>query len=80
MFASYMVLVAHSLEVTSFFLVMACLASIGDSLRRVSKVNNVLQKANAAAARIFEVMDLPIEKKGWHAGSSGHRTPVARRE
>ncbi|HZK81576.1 MAG TPA: ABC transporter ATP-binding protein, partial [Humisphaera sp.] len=77
LFASYMVLIAHSLEVTSFFLVMACLASIGDSLRRVSKVNNVLQKANAAAARIFEVMDLPIEKKGWHAGSSGHRTPVA---
>ncbi|HWE02349.1 MAG TPA: ABC transporter transmembrane domain-containing protein [Tepidisphaeraceae bacterium] len=74
LFASYMVLIAHSLEVTSFFLVMACLASIGDSLRRVSKVNNVLQKANAAAIRIFEVMDLPIEKKGWHAGSSGHRS------
>src|SRR5205085_9352303 len=39
--ASYMVLIHHSLDVTSFFLLMACLASIGDSLRRVSKVNNV---------------------------------------
>ncbi len=74
--ASYMCLIRHSLEVTSFFLVMACLASIGDSLRRVSKVNNVLQKSNAAAARIFEVMDLPIEKKGWHSGSSGYRDVV----
>ena len=74
MFASWMVLIRHSLEVTSFFLVMGCLASIGDSLRRVSKVSNVLAKSNAAAARIFEVMDLPIEKKGWHAGSNGHRT------
>src|SRR5205807_855542 len=55
-----------------FFVLMACLASIGDSLRRVSKVNNVLQKSNAAAARIFEVMDLPIEKKGWH----GRNAPV----
>ena len=35
---------------------------IGDSLRRLSKVNNVLQKSNAAATRIFEVMDLPVER------------------
>ena len=38
---------------------MACLATIADSLRRLNKVNNVLQKSNAAAARIFETMDLP---------------------
>jgi ABC-type multidrug transport system fused ATPase/permease subunit len=74
--ASWMVLIQKSLEVVPFFVLMACLASIGDSLRRVSKVNNVLQRSNAAAARIFEVMDLPIEKKGWHAGSTGHK-PVA---
>ena len=53
--ASYMVLITHSLKVEWFIVVMACLASIGDSLRRLSKVNNVLQKANAAAGRIFEV-------------------------
>jgi ABC-type multidrug transport system fused ATPase/permease subunit len=61
LFASYMVLVRRSLDPTSFILVMACLGGIGDSLRRLSKVNNVLQKSNAAAARIFEVMDLPVE-------------------
>jgi ABC-type multidrug transport system fused ATPase/permease subunit len=60
--ASYMVLRQASLRKEEFFLVMACLAVIGDSLRRVSKVNNVLQKSNAAAARIFEVLDLPIER------------------
>ena len=60
--ASYMVLKQHTLEKEHFFFVMACLAMIGDSLRRVSKVNNVLQKSNAAAARIFEVLDLPIER------------------
>jgi ABC-type multidrug transport system fused ATPase/permease subunit len=61
--ASYMVLVRHSLDPTSFILVMACLGGIGDSLRRMSKVNNVLQKSNAAAARIFEVLDLPVERE-----------------
>ena len=62
LFASYMVFVTHSLDVPRFFLIMACLASIGDSLRRVSKVNNVLQRSNAAATRIFEVLDLPSER------------------
>ncbi len=61
--ASYMMLITHSLKFEWFIVVMACLISIGDSLRRLSKVNNVLQKANAAAGRIFEIMDLPIEKK-----------------
>ena len=60
--ASYMVLRTHSLSRDQFIYVMACLAGIGDSLRRVSKVNNVLQRSNAAAARIFEVLDLPVER------------------
>ena len=73
LYASYLVLVDRSLETTSFFLVMACLAGIGDSLRRVSKVNNVLQKANAAAARVFEVMELPVERsrRGGDKGTRG---------
>jgi ABC-type multidrug transport system fused ATPase/permease subunit len=53
----------NPLEKTSFFLVLACLVGIADSLRRVSKVNNVLQRANAAAMRMFEVMDLPVERR-----------------
>jgi ABC-type multidrug transport system fused ATPase/permease subunit len=42
---------------------MACLMAIGESLRRCSKVNNSLQKANAAAARIFELLDMPMERQ-----------------
>ncbi|HEV7300108.1 MAG TPA: ABC transporter transmembrane domain-containing protein [Tepidisphaeraceae bacterium] len=62
LFASYLVLEAHTLEKTTFFLVMVCLGGIGESLRRTSKVNNLLQRSNAAATRIFETIDLPSEK------------------
>jgi ABC-type multidrug transport system fused ATPase/permease subunit len=41
---------------------MASLAFIAESLRRVSKINNLLQKSNSAATRIFEVIDLPVER------------------
>jgi ABC-type multidrug transport system fused ATPase/permease subunit len=50
---------------------MACLVGIGESLRKVSKVNNVLQRSNAAAARIFETMDVPIERSRALAPSPG---------
>jgi subfamily B ATP-binding cassette protein MsbA len=60
--ASYMVLELQTLEKTTFFLVMICLGGIGESLRRTSKINNVLQKSNSAATRIFETIDLPSEK------------------
>jgi subfamily B ATP-binding cassette protein MsbA len=78
--ASYMVLISKSLSRENFILVMACLGSIGDSLRRVSKVNNVLQKSNAAAARIFEVLDLPVERerKQARSGGNGDLAPVRR--
>jgi ABC-type multidrug transport system fused ATPase/permease subunit len=62
--ASSMVLTWHTLGKEQFIFVMACLGAIADSLRRVSKVNNVLQRSNAAAARIFEVLDLPVEEQG----------------
>ena len=76
LFATYMVLITKSLGTEQFILVMACLGGIGDSLRRVSKVNNVLQKSNAAAARIFEVLDLPVERErrgGFARGAEGRR-------
>jgi ABC-type multidrug transport system fused ATPase/permease subunit len=43
-------------------MVMISLAAIGDSLRRFSKVNNALQKSNSAAQRIFNLLDLPVER------------------
>ena len=78
--ASTMVLSTHSLSKERFFMVMACLAAIGDSLRRVSKVNNVLQKSNAAAARIFEVLDLPVERERRRGEARRHEGTKARRE
>ena len=57
---------------------MACLVSIGESLRRVSKVNNVLQKSNAAAARVFEMMDLPVERAAHAAKTSASSGPRSR--
>ena len=62
--ASYMVLVPpQRLTQIEFFFVMTCLMGIGDSLRKISKINNVLQKSNAAAGRLFELMDMPAERE-----------------
>lgn len=60
--ATWMVMEAHSLDREDFLIVMVCLGGIGDSIRKVSKINIVLEKSNAAATRIFEVMDMPVER------------------
>jgi ABC-type multidrug transport system fused ATPase/permease subunit len=65
-FSAYLIFEEKSLSKTGFLLVLVCLVSIGESLRRVSKLNNVLQKSNAAAARIFELLDMPIERISTH--------------
>jgi ATP-binding cassette, subfamily B, bacterial MsbA len=52
----------HKLDATSFMGLMACLAAIGDSFRKSSKVNNALQKSSAAATRIFETLSIPVER------------------
>jgi ATP-binding cassette, subfamily B, bacterial MsbA len=62
LFGTYLVLVKHTLESDGFILVMVSLVTIAESLRRISKVSNALQQSNAAAARIFEAMDLPVEQ------------------
>lgn len=61
-FAAYLMFVQHSLETTSFFIIMTCLVSIGESLRRLGKLNSVIQRSSAAASRIFETMDVPTER------------------
>lgn len=62
MLAFGLIFVWGLLDTTTFFAVMACLVAIGESLRRLSKVNNVLQRSNAAAGRIFEMLDVPVER------------------
>ncbi len=73
LFAQYRMQVKHSLKPETFMVVMACLMGIGESLRKTSKVSNALQKSNAAAARIFETLDVPVERprlRGIHAVTS----------
>jgi ABC-type multidrug transport system fused ATPase/permease subunit len=60
---TYMLTERHTITAANFFVVMASLATIAESLRRASKVNNALQKANAAATRLFETLDLKPERE-----------------
>ena len=60
--AVYLVRVDNSLSPASALLVFGALLQVAESLRRVSKLNIVLQKANAAGERVFEALDLPTER------------------
>jgi subfamily B ATP-binding cassette protein MsbA len=62
LFAAYRMQIKHTLSTETFMGVMACLMGIGESLRKTSKVNNALQKSNSAAARIFETLNVPVER------------------
>lgn len=53
----------NNLQVNTLIMVMVCLAFMSDSLRKVTKVNNSMQKANAAVTRIFEVLEVPVERR-----------------
>jgi ATP-binding cassette, subfamily B, bacterial MsbA len=61
--ATYMVTEKQTLTNGNFLTVMFALAVIADSLRKASKVNNALQKANAAAVRVFETLDMQPERE-----------------
>jgi ABC-type multidrug transport system fused ATPase/permease subunit len=84
LYASYMVLVLGTLDAALLIMVMVSLASIGESLRKCSKVTNALQKSNAAAARVFQSLDMPVERPrpaGRHtAGDTGVTLPPLQRE
>ena len=60
--ATNLVEVRKELKPADFFTVMACLATIAESLRRFGKLNNVLQRSGAAAARIFQTLSIPVER------------------
>ena len=51
------------LDSSKFLTIFGCLVSMGESLRRVSKVNATLQRSNASAGRIFDIIDLPMERR-----------------
>jgi subfamily B ATP-binding cassette protein MsbA len=77
LFGAYLVLIAHHLAPETFILVMVALVMMSDSLRRISKVSNALQQSNAAAARIFEAMDLPVEQEKRRFSVGGATVPSA---
>ena len=58
----YWILVAHTMDPEDFFTAMACLAATFDPFRKLAKVWNRFQRAEAAAARVFELQDHPMEK------------------
>jgi subfamily B ATP-binding cassette protein MsbA len=72
--ATAMVQVWHNLSVEKFFVVMACLATMADAVRRMGKLNNNIQKAGAAATRIFELLEVPVERPRFAAARAGRPT------
>ena len=59
--AVYLVRVDQSLSAAAALAVFGALIQIAESLRRVSKLNVVLAKADAAGQRVFEAVDFPGE-------------------
>jgi ABC-type multidrug transport system fused ATPase/permease subunit len=59
--ATYLVRIDQSLSAPQAILVFGALVQIAESLRRVSKLNIVLQRMNAAGDRVFEAIDTPVE-------------------
>ncbi len=51
------------MQASSFFALMVCLGAAAESVRKVSDVWNNIQQANAAAERVFAVIDEPLEKE-----------------
>ena len=72
-FAVYLVRTSGTLDAAGAMIVFGCLIQTAESLRRVSKLNVVLQKANAAGERIFENIDAPTESSPRRHGDTEKR-------
>jgi len=49
------------IEAATFFASVACMGAMFAPIRRVANVNNRIQAAESASARIFQILDLPVE-------------------
>jgi subfamily B ATP-binding cassette protein MsbA len=82
LWAVYLIQVSRELSAERFLLVMGCLATIAESLRRVGKLNTTLQKSGAAASRVFETLAVGVERPRALSTRPGRPTivlpPVAR--
>jgi len=61
----------NRMDAATFFTLVMCVAGIFDPIRKLANVNNRLQTADAAAQRLFEVIDAPPEEP------AGNRTVLA---
>lgn len=68
--AAWMMFEKKWLEPTSFMMIMIALASIAEPMRRLSKLNNVIQRSNAAASRMFEILDVRAERSPVGGGAA----------
>jgi ABC-type multidrug transport system fused ATPase/permease subunit len=66
MFAARLVL-NGTVDVSHFMTLLACFTAMLEPLRKLSDVNAKVQITNAAATRVFEVMDLEIEPNHKHS-------------
>ncbi|MGH2272635.1 ABC transporter ATP-binding protein [Anaerohalosphaeraceae bacterium U12dextr] len=57
----------NKMQPSAFFALLACLGGAAESVRKVSDVWNMVQQANAAAERVFAVMDEPKEREAPNA-------------
>ena len=67
---------SQQMEVSHFMTMVVLLAAMLDPVRKVANVYNAVQRAGAAAARIFEFLDLPEQRSApWarRLGGSGPR-------
>jgi subfamily B ATP-binding cassette protein MsbA len=60
--ATYLVRESRELSAEKFFVVMACLATIAESGRKIGKMFTSIQKSGASATRIFETLDQEVER------------------
>jgi ABC-type multidrug transport system fused ATPase/permease subunit len=66
MWAAYLVL-HHEVDTTKFFTLLACFVAMLEPMRKLSDVNGKIQQTNAAAARVFEVVDMEVEPNYAHS-------------
>ncbi len=76
LWATWLIQVTRELSAERFLLVMGCLATIAESLRRLGKLNTTLQKSGAAATRVFETLAVPVERPRALATRPGRPTIV----
>jgi ABC-type multidrug transport system fused ATPase/permease subunit len=61
--AAWVIYQYDGMQPSSFFALLAGLGIAAESVRKVSDVWNIVQQSNAAAERVFAVIDEPLEKE-----------------